>query len=86
MASIPTPVSEAEKLIWSVLQAEQPTFRCLYHCSIGFMTALKQVDKYDNCIIYALFLFRDFVVSCMANLSSRQTLFSSRSIKVDRFF
>ncbi|WOH05562.1 hypothetical protein DCAR_0624981 [Daucus carota subsp. sativus] len=51
VASIPTPVTEAEKLIWSVLEAEQPTFSQLHGKSLLDANALF-LEKHKDSLMH----------------------------------
>ena len=70
------PVTDTEKLIWAVLEAERPTLR--------FSRTVLLLSCFDMLkiggAIYLIMLVS--AVNCMRNLLPRQTPISSKSIKV----
>lgn len=70
LGSMPTPVTDTEKLIWAVLEAERPTFRFSWKCFCyhEFLIKIVVMAHYTYVIFTA--------VNCMRNLLWRQTLFS----------
>jgi len=79
LGSMSTPVTESEKLIWSVLEAERSTIRFLMPQFITYVF-LSFILDYD--LIFTLYVCSFLAVSCMRNLFSMQTMLSMTIIKV----
>lgn len=79
LGSMSTPVTESEKLIWSVLEAERSTIRFLMPQFFTYVF-LSFILDYD--LIFTLYVCSFLAVSCMRNLFSKQTMLSMTIIKV----
>lgn len=88
VGSMNAPVTESEKLISSVLEAERPTIRYSMPLSLFLSTfVLLVIYIFFSFIIGLWFNFNSIVcfflaVSCMINLCWRQTILSLKNIKV----
>lgn len=80
VGSLPVPVTDSQKLIWGVLEAERPAFRCyvIFFPFLSFFNVVIALRQYD--IHLAFFTL---VVNCMRNLFWRQIDHSLRNIKVN---
>jgi len=74
------PVTDSEKLVWSVLEAERQTIRfsgaiiCILFSPVIVLWSLYSFLTFSGCSFY--------VVSCMGNLCLRQIILSLKNMKV----
>lgn len=85
--TIPAPVTDTEKLVCSVLEAERPLFRYFLMSTFSFTCWMNLCYPIFHCYwctecYLDLFTSFCFAVICMENLLLRQTSFSLRHIKV----